>query len=88
MRNASAQGCWRVTLTGHPVRLTASSLSRRGRGLLDCPRVRVVQDPERTLREPCLHVWGHAALRRLVQGPVVRCTPVRPHPQLVGGSDS
>ena len=68
MHNAPAQGCGRVTMTGHPVRLTAASLSRLGRGLLTCPRVRVVQDPERMLREPCLRVWGHVALRRSVAG--------------------
>ena len=28
------------------------------RGLLDCPRVRVVQDPERMLREPCACLWS------------------------------
>ena len=72
-------------MTGHPVRLTASSLSRLGRGLLDCPRVRVVQDPERTLREPCLHVWGHAAMWRSVPGTGGPQASRYSHLQLVGG---
>jgi hypothetical protein len=68
VHNAPAQGCGRVTMTGHPVRLTAASLSRLGRGLLTCPRMRVVQDPGRMPREPCLHLWGDAAVWRLVAG--------------------
>ena len=40
------------------VRSTASSLSHRGCGLLDCPRKWVVQDPERMLREPCACLWS------------------------------
>ena len=66
----AGQGCWRVTLTGHPARLTALSLSHLvGRGLLNCPRVRVVQDPERDatgalcapLEHPMLLGLGHGS---------------------------
>ena len=45
----------------------------------------MVQDPERTLREPCLHVWGHAAMWRSVPGTGGPQASRYSHPQLVGG---
>jgi hypothetical protein len=76
---APAHSWWQVTMTGRCVRLTASGPMI---GVLRLPtREWVVQDPERTLREPCLHVWGHAAVWRSVRGtrgPLHAGTPAPP----------
>ena len=81
MRNAPAQGCGRVTLTGHPARSTASSLSRRGvvcstaHKRMGGPRLRAYATGALfvPLEHPKLLGSGHGSLS-------LRVTPVLAHP--------